>query len=528
MLFFTSLSAQDYYHRFYSFDEISRHLPWDFLIEGEDLLLKVGMDVCDIDGPCTSLLRVAKDNGDMKDLSFIDILSKFNEDALLRYEENYYLLGKQAPFNNRPSVYVIDDSLNVQERIEIDVEADHFLFVEWSGMVEREGYFYALANVLTNFGDNFGMISKFDAQFFQHKENIFIGREVGGRTGVFDMQKDEFDNIYVYAAEDMDLGPSFNNNNVIYNINHKDEVTIVDAFADFTDLNDHNFLAINANNIVYTKHDDVVPTTLNKNQLLRGLNFEGDSLSTWFTEFPFDEPIPNANTFEWRRYQVTDIAKTRNSDFLVCGTIEDTPESPRLGGPYTIEDIDENLPVYNAGFISRFTKYGELLWQRIFIFTNTTNPDVTEAGFEFESDLLQVAEDSNGDIYAVGRKTTKRVSGSSIPPRDSVWVLKTDRNGCLDGEDCDQEEVLTSVRRNVQIASSISLTIHPNPVADELSIASPVQLETYAVYNTLGQLMQSGMLEGNTVNVSKLNSGIYFLTLYTKDQKFRTEKIIKN
>ena len=530
ILVYGSLSAQDYYHRFYNFTEISRHLPWNFLIEEDDLLLKVGMDFCEIDGGvCTSLLRVAKDNGDMKDVAFIEIFSKFNKDALLRLEDNYYLLGNQFPFNNRPSIYIINDSLQVLDKIEIDVEADHFLFVEWSGMVEREESFYALANVLTNFGDKFGIISKFDASTFEHQENFFIGRQAKDGSIVYDIQKDNLDNIYVYSAEDTDIGSFQSNSNVIYKIDKNDEQSIVDTYADFHDLESHSFLVSDESNFVYSKLDSEIPTTLNTNQLLRGLNFEGDSLTDWFTEFPWEEPNEDVTNLEWRKYDVYDIAKTQSGDLLVCGTIEDTPDAPELGGPYTLEDVDENLPVYHAGFISRFTKYGELLWQRIFIFTNTTNPDVTEVGFEFRGDLLQVAEDKNGDIYGVGRKTTKRVSGSDIPPQDSVWVVKIDSNGCLDLADCGTEEILTSISRNATLDIDIPLSVHPNPVGDILYIQSTEPLESYAIHNTLGQLKKTGQLLGkNTIDMSRINTGIYFLTVYTKDQKFKTQKIIKN
>jgi len=166
------LYSQEYYHKFYNFTEISRHLPWDFLIEEDDLVLKVGMDFCGAESPCTSLLRVSKNTGEMVDVSFVDISSKFSENALLSFNGKYYLFGQQAPFTNRPSMYILDDSLQVQERIELDLKVDNFFFVEWGGMVERNGYLYALANVITNNGDDFGLVAKFDAETFLHDRNF--------------------------------------------------------------------------------------------------------------------------------------------------------------------------------------------------------------------------------------------------------------------------------------------------------------------------------------------------------------------
>jgi|GEM_PF-4095863 len=41
-------------------------------------------------------------------------------------------------------------------------------------------------------------------------------------------------------------------------------------------------------------------------------------------------------------------------------------------------------------------------------------------------------------------------------------------------------------------------------------------------------LIQTGDIEGETIDVSQINVGIFFLSIYTKDNKIRTEKIIKN
>ena len=525
----TQILAQEYYHKFYNFTEISRHLPWDFLIEEDDLVLKVGMDFCDETSPCTPLLRVSKNTGEMVDVSFVDISSKFSENALLPFNGKYYLFGQQAPFTNRPSMYILDDSLHVLERIELDLKVDNFFFVEWGGMVERNGYLYALANVIANNGDDFGLVAKFDGETFLHDRNFLLGNSAPDRVTAVDLQKDNVGNLYVLTSELWNQGLGMRHRNVIRKIDSNDELSIFDSYSDSGGLNLPSFLVMDESNFVYTKEDYEFPETRNWNSLLRGLNYEEDILSDWFFAFPFEEPdfVNNPDLLEFRNYDIFDITKANNGDILICGTLEDAPDSPEFGGPYTIDDVDENLPIYHAGFITRLTKYGELLWQRIFIFTNTTNPDVVEAGFEFEGDLLQIKEDSNGDIYAVGRKTTNRVSGSTTPPMDSIWILKVDENGCLDASDCGEEEVLTSVRRNIS-KQIIALHISPNPVSDVLSIDTPVVLERYVIHNALGQLEQAGDVNGKSIDVSRLINGIHFITLYTKDSKSRTEKIIKN
>jgi len=424
----------------------------------------------------------------------------------------------------------MDDSLNIKDRIRLDLEVDQYLFVEWEGMVERSGFIYALANVRTNFGDDFGLISKFDAVTFQHEKNIIVGKTAVNDATAEDLQMDAVGNIYVFTIEDWDDGAWTSHRTIITQIDVNDEVSVLDSHIASTDLSLHQFLVIDKNNFVYSKdeREEEFQHLRNWNDILRGLNYEGDNLDTWLFQFYFEEPNADFSNMEVRKYDLYDIAAARNGDILVCGTIEDTPDSPELGGPYGQEDWGEDLPIYKAGFITRLTKYGELLWQRIYIFPNITNPDLREAGFEFSGDLLQIEEDANGDIYAVGRKTTHRVSGSSIPPMDSLWVVKTDKNGCLDIADCNEEElVITSVGKNI-VKNSFALKISPNPVSDVLSLASPFLLKSYSLHNSLGQMIQTGDIEGETIDVSQINVGIFFLTIYTKDNKIRTEKIIKN
>jgi hypothetical protein len=522
-----SLPAQEYFHKYYNFQEISLHLPWSFLVEDDDLILKVGMDFCDIGSPCTSLARVEKKTGELLDVASLDILSKFSEDALIQIGNQYYVLGKELPFSNRPSVFILDEHLDIQDRIRLDLAVDHYGFVEWEGMVERNGSIYALANVRTNLNKRFGLVAKFDALTFEHEGDFFAGRSAEEGSTAEDLQMDNVGNIYVYTSENWDDAGITTHRNVITKIDVNDVVSIIDSYEDFTTLQFHHFQVIDEGNFVYSKDDFEYRHTRNWNDLLRGLNYDGDSLNTWLAEFPFEEPNADFSNLEVRKYDLFDIAAARNGDILVCGSIEDTPDSPELGGPYGQEDWGEDLPIYRAGFISRFTKYGELLWQRVFIFPNVTNSNLLEAGFEFTGDLLQVEEDENGDIFAVGRKTTRGISETGTPPLDSLWIVKTDKNGCLNVANCDEEELLLTSVSNNRIQNNFALELSPNPVLDVLNLETPLSLKSFCILNSLGQHILSGNIVGRTIDVSSLSDGIFFLTIQTKDNKIRTEKIVK-
>ena len=55
------------------------------------------------------------------------------------------------------------------------------------------------------------------------------------------------------------------------------------------------------------------------------------------------------------------------------------------------------------------------------------------------------------------------------------------------------------------------LTIYPNPATEFLKIASEKQFATYTIYNVLGSEVQKGTLLDNSINIQKLDNGLYFL-----------------
>lgn len=75
------------------------------------------------------------------------------------------------------------------------------------------------------------------------------------------------------------------------------------------------------------------------------------------------------------------------------------------------------------------------------------------------------------------------------------------------------------------------ISIYPNPVKDELNIN--IQLEedetaSWSVLNINGQLIQSGSLnnDNNTIDLSDLSQGVYFIQIKVNNQLIKTEKLI--
>ncbi|QKG56543.1 carbohydrate-binding protein [Hymenobacter sp. BRD128] len=72
------------------------------------------------------------------------------------------------------------------------------------------------------------------------------------------------------------------------------------------------------------------------------------------------------------------------------------------------------------------------------------------------------------------------------------------------------------------------LSLYPNPVADQLLLATAPELagSTYRVVNTVGQAVRSGAL-GASLDVAALPAGLYLLVVTTKDQQTLSRRFTK-
>ena len=82
--------------------------------------------------------------------------------------------------------------------------------------------------------------------------------------------------------------------------------------------------------------------------------------------------------------------------------------------------------------------------------------------------------------------------------------------------------------------SSNSAVVHvfPNPVKDRLSVlitrASESETSTFSIYDSNGrQIINRRILEGETVDVTAFDGGVYFLVLYTKSGEDIVRKLVK-
>lgn len=145
-----------------------------------------------------------------------------------------------------------------------------------------------------------------------------------------------------------------------------------------------------------------------------------------------------------------------------------------------------------------------------------------DAGSGFESYYWNT-ENTNQSIL---------VSGLSVG-NHKYSVLVTDKNECSNSDSI----VITVVPSNAisDIFKTENISIYPNPTKNMVYFTSEIDIDSrfsVAVYDNFGRLIMNKELEnikadyGNRIDLSLLNSGIYFLRI-NENENFRIYKLVK-
>lgn len=82
---------------------------------------------------------------------------------------------------------------------------------------------------------------------------------------------------------------------------------------------------------------------------------------------------------------------------------------------------------------------------------------------------------------------------------------------------------------NIDLPKS-NIKIETNNDAHKINITNNTNwtIDVYTIFSMDGSIVSSGIISNTeqSINVSELNSGIYFITLYTKNQELITKKLI--
>lgn len=137
-------------------------------------------------------------------------------------------------------------------------------------------------------------------------------------------------------------------------------------------------------------------------------------------------------------------------------------------------------------------------------------------------------------VYSEGNKSYS-AQACDISEMNNRYTFKVAGGDCLAGcvastewivevsEDCSTVVLNTSERNPSKFA------IYPNPASDFIHIHGVTsEIKNTLIYTVAGQLMQSAPLNSETINISNLQSGIYFLETITAEGNKQIQKFIKH
>lgn len=89
--------------------------------------------------------------------------------------------------------------------------------------------------------------------------------------------------------------------------------------------------------------------------------------------------------------------------------------------------------------------------------------------------------------------------------------------------------ILEKFSTDINTLRTDELIVYPNPVNDLLNIkTNQINLLEYFIYNSIGELVVTGKIKENKINIDELKNGVYLLRLMNINNEFLSKKIIKN
>lgn len=117
-----------------------------------------------------------------------------------------------------------------------------------------------------------------------------------------------------------------------------------------------------------------------------------------------------------------------------------------------------------------------------------------------------------------------------LVPTGEYQIVVNHKN-TLQGGSQDFSLVVTGINNTLSIDSKTlnnNVNIYPNPTSDRLyfNITADISLDKVEVYDTIGKRILTSQISNNSVDISQLTSGVYFVKIYSGESQV-TKKIIK-
>ena len=206
-------------------------------------------------------------------------------------------------------------------------------------------------------------------------------------------------------------------------------------------------------------------------------------------------------------------------------------------GNYCINALDSQTDstVINIGFIatqsgSYTLSAGELTLNQgnVYLVDSLLGNvvDITNDSYEFETASGSI----NNRFYLV----FKNMNPAPEPEQVEVEEIQTEENTIeqevveLDNQvEYVPSSLLTEIEnqpvetKDVKPVSTVDIKLWPNPATEKLNISVPEGCNSFRIYNQMGKLSLSGVLDSQTqIDISSLNSGLYIIRIANKSVKF--------
>ncbi len=164
--------------------------------------------------------------------------------------------------------------------------------------------------------------------------------------------------------------------------------------------------------------------------------------------------------------------------------------------------------------------------------------EVAYLDFSSNINLVSLECDQNNSLLSLNIQNGNNTNLERMWALDSPFlscIQVDDMNfansqGCNGGimEWCKDNSVFYSENCSLGISDFdyIEISIYPNPAKNVLTINSNVIIESFNIFSSNGKLVKDKYLQNNKVDLSDLNSGIYFVKIESRN-KTVTKKIIK-
>ncbi len=117
-----------------------------------------------------------------------------------------------------------------------------------------------------------------------------------------------------------------------------------------------------------------------------------------------------------------------------------------------------------------------------------------------------------------------------LVPTGEYQIVVNHKNNLLSGSQ-DFSLIVTGINNTLNVDSQTfnnNINIYPNPTTDLLNfdITGNILLDKVEIYDTIGKRVLSSQINNNSVDVSELTAGVYFVKIYSGENQ-TTKKIIK-